>query len=314
MGNVLGPPIPGQYPPSNSPNSGNTPNLNPAPNPTPNPGCIGCGNPPANRGPSSNPAAPQMKPINPPAPQKGQNKTQPMNGGNIPVPKPYSQLTNAMPQGAEFNPAYVKWKLTAEYSDYMNARKFHSWKGACGGNLYDRKLYDTWKKSVWDNFSKNDYKDDFHVWKNRLDWEDYMRWKEFCEWERRNQHSEIVPKNLKKYEKDYKRFLKRANVKKYAKFYKFQDWMKHCENSGKKVADISSYWKWSNKYEYNNPEVLSSFEDWKKSGMDERDLENWVTWMKWQKLREKAATLTEFSESDNPDWYKRNKDYGKYRK
>jgi len=257
--------------------------------------------------------------------QPAQGQIMPVGRGqaNITPARPFQQLSmmpSNLPGNGELNPAYVKWKISAKYSDYMNARKFHTWKDACRGNVTDWKGYAKWRESFWDKLGKDAFYNDFQKWKNIFNWDDYMRWKGWCEWERvkdkdcgekRKYRCKKDDKEKCKRRDEYKKFVVKAKIKVYAKFHKFRDWHGCCRNRGIEHTDFTAYYKWSKEYKYDNDRVRSCYDKWRNSPVDENDFEMWLLWSKWQKLREKAATMTDLNEK--PDWYNGDKNYGGYR-
>lgn len=242
------------------------------------------------------------------------------NSPNVTITPAKPQQVPLMPANGQLNPAYIKWKISATCSDYINMRKYFSWKDACKGNVTDWKGYADWRKNVWDNSPKNALNESFTNWKNIFDWNDCMKWKMWAEWERikdtqcgekRKYRCRKDDKEECKRRDEYKKFVVKAKVKVYAKFYKFRDWHNHCRTRGIEHTEFKAYYSWSKEYKYNNEKVVTAFENWRKAPIDENEFQMWLLWNKWQKLREKAATMTDLNEK--PDWYNANKNYGGYR-
>src|SRR6516165_137828 len=59
------------------------------------------------------------------------------------------------------SPSYLKWKKSADYGDYVDARKYFAWKEACRGQPQNWESYDQWKGQVWNSVQQNAFSNDF---------------------------------------------------------------------------------------------------------------------------------------------------------
>lgn len=233
----------------------------------------------------------------------GQTFANPTSPGNF-----NALLNNASNIG--LSPNYLKSKKESDLGDYLDGRKYFAWKQASRGNIKDWDQYGQWKENVWNNIDPNVYITDFKNWKKKIDPEDAQKWKEWNDWKKIKDESK--KKNLRKrnhdYDKNkraYQHFVKRADLKSYGKFVKFQEWVDWAKDQGKNIDDINTYYNWSDNYIYNVPLVRNQYEEW-KNNPNPNDFQLWVKWMKWDKMRKESQTT-----EDNQSEQKRGKGSGK---
>lgn len=216
--------------------------------------------------------------------------------------------------------SYLEWKKRCPFSEYVQARKYFTWKTHCHKHaknaekaLEDWTSYGKWKEADW-KMTKLDIPFLEYVdWKMTAEKEDSDRYREWRHWKNvkaqyKAKFEDVIKKDLKKKKEEYLRFIKKVDNKEWVSFYKFQDWVKGAQMQKLDVNNIEAYDGWKKNYVMDKAAIYQAYKDRKPS---EANFYLWLQWMRFEQLREAAADDTDPSSEIVPPWYKRDKNYGR---
>lgn len=209
--------------------------------------------------------------------------------------------------------SYIEWKRDADYEEYLSERKYFTWRHHCNHKmLEDWTRYGEWKEKDWKDLKKCVPYIEFIEWKATANQEDSDHYKEWRNWRElkskfKSRYEPQEQKYLNKKKSEYLRFIKRVDIKEYAKFLKFKAWIEGAEIQKLDIYDLDAYANWAQTYIWDKEAVKSAYNDRVAS---RRDFEDWVKWMRFQKLRKAAVDNTDATDS-LPAWHRRDKNYSK---